>query len=203
MKTERADVDVADRDGDQSRRDWTAPVLCGYITLRGDLSLELDIYVEDALVDEAPAEPELARRLALALGVPVLYPAEEDLASAYWLATSSGESVRARLYASDDEPPVYTIDALDPRSPNFLTFVSVNCRRSPAERLTGSGAVEPRHGLDPDRRDLCYVMTSTNTPSRTPHAAIAPASASTTCRARSRGIPNRPGRMVHTSMTRR
>jgi hypothetical protein len=113
VRTEGADVDVADRDGDQSRRDWTAPVLCGYIGLRGDLPLELDIYAEDALVNEAPAEPELARRLAMALGVPVLYPAEEDLPSAYWLATSSGESVRARLYASDDEPPVYTIDAVE------------------------------------------------------------------------------------------
>ncbi|MFI8831477.1 hypothetical protein ACIGPN_10655 [Streptomyces afghaniensis] len=113
VRTESADVDVADRDGDQSRRDWTAPVLCGYITLRGDLSLELDVYVEDALVNEAPAEPELARRLAMALGVPVLHPAEEDLPSAYWLASPSGESVRARLYASDDEPPMYTIDALE------------------------------------------------------------------------------------------
>ncbi|UOB10528.1 hypothetical protein MQE23_16265 [Streptomyces sp. HP-A2021] len=82
VRTEGADVDVADRDGDQSRRDWTAPVLCGYLRLRGDLSF-------------------------------VLYPAEEDLPSAYWLATSSGESVRARLYASDDEPPVYTIDAVE------------------------------------------------------------------------------------------
>ncbi|MGK5697899.1 hypothetical protein ACSNOJ_34270 [Streptomyces sp. URMC 128] len=113
VKTERADVDVADRDGDQSRRDWTAPVLCGYLGLRGDLSSELDIYVDDALANETPAEPELARRLAMALGVPVLHPAEEDLPSAYWLATSSGESVRAWLYASDDEPPVYTIDAVE------------------------------------------------------------------------------------------
>ncbi|MFF8231251.1 hypothetical protein [Streptomyces caelestis] len=80
--------------------------------LRDDPSLSLDIYVEDALVDEAPTEPELARRLATALGVPVLCPAEEDLPSAYWPATSSGESVRARLYASDDEPPVHTIDAV-------------------------------------------------------------------------------------------
>lgn len=109
----RLRVDAADRDGDQSGRDWTAPVLCGYIRLRGDLSLELDVYVEDALVNEAPAEPELARRLAMALGVPVLYPAEEVLPSAYWLATSSGESVRARLHASDDEPPVHTIDAVE------------------------------------------------------------------------------------------
>jgi hypothetical protein len=113
VRTEGVDVDVADRDGDQSGRDWTAPVLCGYIRLRGDLSLALDIYVEDALVNEAPTEPELARRLAMSLGVPVLHPAEELLPSAYWLATSSGESVRARLYASDDEPPVHTIDAVE------------------------------------------------------------------------------------------
>ncbi|MGX5212899.1 hypothetical protein ACWKT3_30135 [Streptomyces violaceus] len=42
VRTEGADLDVADRDDDQSRRDWTAPVLCGCIRLRGDLSLSLD-----------------------------------------------------------------------------------------------------------------------------------------------------------------
>ncbi|MFI6376363.1 hypothetical protein [Streptomyces sp. NPDC050546] len=120
VRTEGADVDVADRDGDQSQRDWAAPVLCGYIRLRGDLSLALDIYVEDALVNEAPPEPELARRLAAALGVPVLYPAEEDLPpSAYWLATSSGHSVRARLLSSDDEPPVHVIDAVEEEVPSL------------------------------------------------------------------------------------
>ncbi|QWB23332.1 MULTISPECIES: hypothetical protein [Streptomyces] len=120
VRPEGADVDVADRDGDQSQRDWTAPVLCGYSRLRGDLSLALDIYVEDALVNEAPPEPELARRLAAALGVPVLYPAEVDLPpSAYWLATSSGQSVRARLLSSDDEPPVHVIDAVEAKVPGL------------------------------------------------------------------------------------
>ncbi|MFC9505616.1 hypothetical protein [Streptomyces sp. NPDC057002] len=120
VRTEGADVDVADRDGDQSQRDWAAPVLCGYIRLRGDLSLSLDIYVEDALVNEAPPEPELARRLAAALGVLVLYPAEEGLPpSAYWLATSSGQSVRARLLSSDDEPPVHVIDAVEEEVPDL------------------------------------------------------------------------------------
>ncbi|MGI5428350.1 hypothetical protein [Streptomyces sp. CA-179760] len=120
VRTEGADVDVADRDSDQSRRDWTAPVLCGYTRLRGDLSLALDVYVEDALVNEAPPEPELARRLATALGVRVLYPAEEDLPpSAYWLATSSGQSVRARLLSSDDEPPVHVIDAIEEEVPDL------------------------------------------------------------------------------------
>ncbi|MFD5231980.1 hypothetical protein ACFWJ5_26265 [Streptomyces qaidamensis] len=113
VRTEGVDVDVADRDSDQSGRDWAAPVLCGYIMLRGDLSMSLEIHVEDALVDETPTEPELARRLAATLGVPVLYPAERDLPpSAYWLATSSGRSVRARLYSTDEEPPVHTIDAV-------------------------------------------------------------------------------------------
>ncbi|WP_435282210.1 hypothetical protein [Streptomyces koelreuteriae] len=120
VRTEGADVDVADRDGDQSQRGWTSPVLCGYIKLRGDLSLALDIYVADALVNEAPTEPELARRLATTLGVPVLYPSEEDLPpSAYWLATSSGQSVRARLLSSDDEPPVHTIDAVEEEVPGL------------------------------------------------------------------------------------
>ncbi|MFC9128926.1 hypothetical protein ACFT4A_19035 [Streptomyces sp. NPDC057099] len=120
VQTDGTDVDVADRDGDESQRDWTAPVLCGYIRLRGDLSLALDIYVEDVLVNEAPPEPELARRLAAALGVPVLYPAEEDLPpSAYWLATSSGRSVRARLLSSDDEPPVHVIDAIEEPVPDL------------------------------------------------------------------------------------
>lgn len=116
----RLRADAADRDGDQSGRDWTAPVLCGYIRLRGDLSLALDIYVEDALVNEVPAEPELARRLARALGVPVLHPAE-GLPSSYWLATSSGESVRARLYASDDDPPCTRSTRSSPRSPHYGT----------------------------------------------------------------------------------
>ncbi|WP_435282208.1 hypothetical protein [Streptomyces koelreuteriae] len=34
VRTEGAAVDVADRDGDQSQRGWTAPVLCGYVRLR-------------------------------------------------------------------------------------------------------------------------------------------------------------------------
>jgi hypothetical protein len=114
VRTEGADVDVADQDADQSGRDWSAPVLCGYARLRGDVSMSLEIHVEDALVNEAPPEPELARRLAAALGVPVLHPAEEDLPpSAYWLTTSSGQSVRARLYSTDDEPPVHMLDAVD------------------------------------------------------------------------------------------
>ncbi|MFD5163297.1 hypothetical protein ACFWMJ_35500 [Streptomyces hawaiiensis] len=113
MRTEGVDVDVADRDSDQSGRDRAAPVLCGYIMLRGDLSMSLDIHVEDALVVETPTEPELARCPAARLGVPVLYPAErESPPSAFWLATSSGRSVRARLYSTDEEPPVHTIDAV-------------------------------------------------------------------------------------------
>lgn len=47
------------------------------------------------------------------------------------------------------------------------------------------------------------VTTVTRTPLRTPHPAIAPASDSTTCRARTLGSPSRPGGMVRTAMTRR
>lgn len=109
----RVDVDVADRDEDQSGRDWAAPVLCGYIRIRGDVSMSLDIYVLDDLFDKAPSEAEFAHRLAAAIGVPVLYPAAENIPSAYWLATPSGASTRARLLSSDDEPPVHTIDAVE------------------------------------------------------------------------------------------
>ncbi|MER6978593.1 hypothetical protein [Streptomyces carpinensis] len=109
------DVDVADRDDDQSARDWTAPVLCGYGRLLGDLSMSLDIYVLDALFEEetAPSESEFAARLAAALGVAVLYPAVEDIPSAYWVVGPSGETARARLLSSDGEPPVHTIDAVE------------------------------------------------------------------------------------------
>ncbi|MFJ8592745.1 hypothetical protein [Streptomyces sp. NPDC093598] len=34
VRTEGVDVDVADRDSDQSGRHWAAPVLCGYIVPR-------------------------------------------------------------------------------------------------------------------------------------------------------------------------
>ncbi|MFJ8197590.1 hypothetical protein [Streptomyces sp. NPDC096152] len=106
------DVDVADRDGDQSTRDWAAPVLCGYSGLRGDVSMSLDIYVLDELFDQVPSEAEFAGRLASAVGAAVLYPAMEDVPSAYWVASPSGGTTRARLLSSDDEPPVHTIDAV-------------------------------------------------------------------------------------------
>ncbi|MGP3984237.1 hypothetical protein [Streptomyces sp. KR80] len=107
------DVDVADTDEDQSQRDWTAPILCGYRRLRGDVSQSLDVYLLDALVDETLSEREFAQRLAAAVGAPVLYPAVEDIPSAYWVATPSGTSTRARLLSSDDVPPVHTIDAVE------------------------------------------------------------------------------------------
>src|SRR5205807_4870348 len=62
----RVDVDIADRDDDQEQRDWSAPVLCGYIRLRGYVSMSLDIYVVDELLDTALSEADFALRLAAA-----------------------------------------------------------------------------------------------------------------------------------------
>jgi len=43
----------------------------------------------------------------------VLFPTEEIAPSSYWLATPEGVVTRARLLASDDEHPVYTVDAVE------------------------------------------------------------------------------------------
>ncbi|MET8247750.1 hypothetical protein ABZV31_27090 [Streptomyces sp. NPDC005202] len=107
-------VDVADADGDQEGRHWEAPVLCTYRLLPpGDLALELDISVEDGIAGSL-SEAELALGLAARVGCSVLYPAELDLPSAYWVAVPDGRSVRCRLEPVDtDEETAYRVDAVE------------------------------------------------------------------------------------------
>jgi hypothetical protein len=72
-------------------------------------------------VAHQPTERRLAVAFASATHTVVLFPAEETPPSAYWLATPEGVVARARLLASDDEQPVYTVDAVEapvPQLPN-------------------------------------------------------------------------------------
>ncbi|MFI6962040.1 hypothetical protein [Streptomyces sp. NPDC050149] len=106
------DVDVADHLGDVGRRNWEAAVSCEYSALRGDLSWSLEIYAQKS-VSAPPPESMLAQRVAAGAGVVVLFPAMEDLPSAYWAATPEGNVTRVRLDVSDDEAPVYVVDAME------------------------------------------------------------------------------------------
>lgn len=108
------DVDVADSDGDPDLRNWDAPVSCEYRAVYGDVSWSLDIYA-DANVADQPLESDLAARFAKAAATTVLFPASESLPSAYWLVTQEGLLTRARLELSDDEPPLYSITAVEAR----------------------------------------------------------------------------------------
>ncbi|MFG3010070.1 hypothetical protein ACGFZB_06370 [Streptomyces cinerochromogenes] len=105
------DVDVADEDTDQELRNWDALVFCDEVTVLGDVSTSLDIYVQES-VQPQPSERDLASAFASAADTVVLFPAEEAPPSAYWLATEAGLVTRARLYGSDDEPR-YTIDRVE------------------------------------------------------------------------------------------
>ncbi|MFF3782702.1 hypothetical protein [Streptomyces sp. NPDC001933] len=111
-------VDVAQVDADQDNRHWDALALCDYSDTFGDVSLTLDIFVQDS-VSEQPTESEFASRFAVAAQTVVLYPAEEQLPSAYWLVTPTGLVTRARLLASDDERPEYSIDAVEAAVPQL------------------------------------------------------------------------------------
>jgi hypothetical protein len=115
-----SEVDVADADGDPDERNWDALVSCEYSAVRGDVNWSLDIYAQDAVAHQ-PTERRLASAFASATQTAVLFPAEETFPSAYWLATPEGVVSRARLLASDDEQPVYTVDAVEapvPQLPN-------------------------------------------------------------------------------------
>ncbi|MBE8478175.1 hypothetical protein [Streptomyces justiciae] len=116
----RRDVDVANSLGDPDLRNWEAAVSCEYSTLRGHLAWSLEIYAQKSVTDP-PSEPALAQQVATATGAVVFFPAEEDLPSAYWAATPQGHLTRARLYESNDEEPVYVVDAIEspvPQLPN-------------------------------------------------------------------------------------
>ncbi|MEU8509151.1 hypothetical protein AB0C40_31510 [Streptomyces brevispora] len=122
-----ADVDVADYFGDPDLRNWEAAVSCQYSALHGDLSWELAIYAQE-FVSAPPSESALAQHVATATGLVVLFPAESMPPSAYWAATPEGNVTRVRLYESDNEAPVYVVDAVETR------FGSCRTRRSRESR---------------------------------------------------------------------
>ncbi|MFI7005893.1 hypothetical protein [Streptomyces sp. NPDC050145] len=112
------DVDVADEQTDQTLRSWDAAVLCDRAEVRGDVTTSLDVHVQDR-VPSPPDEAGLARAFARAARTVVLCPAIEELPSAYWLMTDQGTVTRARLLLSDDEEPVYTVDAVEAAVPRL------------------------------------------------------------------------------------
>ncbi|AXG80024.1 hypothetical protein [Streptomyces paludis] len=118
-------VDVRHADSDQTDRDWDAPVLCTYHPVRGDVVQSLEVQLQSAaLAPGAPAdEAALAAEFARGAGVAVLYPDDRIDPETYWLTapdlareaprTGVAPAVRARLVASDDDPPTYTVDAVE------------------------------------------------------------------------------------------
>ncbi|MBG0854220.1 hypothetical protein I2W78_20875 [Streptomyces spinoverrucosus] len=118
INVEPSTVDVADVDGDQDDRNWDAHVLCDYTHVFGNVSLTLDIFVQDAVPNQ-PNEADAAKKFAAAAQTVVLYPAAEQIPSAYWLVTPTGLLTRARLVATDDERPTYSIDAVEAAIPQL------------------------------------------------------------------------------------
>jgi hypothetical protein len=106
------EVDVADEGTDQDLRNWDALVLCEKTTVRGDVSTSLDVYVQQS-VDPKPTERELASAFARVTGTAVLFPAQEAVPSAYWVATAEGSVTRARLDVSDDDEARYTVETVE------------------------------------------------------------------------------------------
>ncbi|MEU6084230.1 hypothetical protein [Streptomyces sp. NPDC047108] len=106
------EVDVADAYGDPDGRNWDALVSCEYTAVRGDLVWSLDVYVQDQ-APQHPSEADMAAQLAAWTHAAVLFSAEEEPPSAYWVATPEGRFARARLLVSDEENPVYTVEAVE------------------------------------------------------------------------------------------
>ncbi|MFI7410356.1 hypothetical protein ACIBU0_17010 [Streptomyces sp. NPDC049627] len=106
------DVDVVDAFGDPDQRNWGAAVSCEYTALHGDLSWALDLYAQE-FVSNPPKEEALAKELAALIGQLVFFSAAEELPSAYWVASPDGRFTRARVVVSDDEEPVYRVDAVE------------------------------------------------------------------------------------------
>jgi hypothetical protein len=118
LRVDPSAVDVAEVDSDQDARNWDAVVLCDYSYVPGDVSLALDIFAQETVPNQ-PSEADLARDFAAATQTVVLYPASEQIPSAYWLVTPAGSVTRARLMASDDERPAYSIDAVEDTVPQL------------------------------------------------------------------------------------
>ncbi|MEU8584593.1 hypothetical protein [Streptomyces abikoensis] len=113
-----SEVDVADADGNQDERNWDAQVLCDYSDAGGHVSQSLDIYIQDS-VRHRPSEADLALAFSAATNTVTLYPAEEQIPSAYWLATPERLVTRVRLLPSDDETVSYSIDAAEAHIPQL------------------------------------------------------------------------------------
>ncbi|MFG2722858.1 hypothetical protein ACGFW5_31845 [Streptomyces sp. NPDC048416] len=106
------EVDLGGPGTDPDLRHWEAAVSCELRLVLGDLAWSIDIYAQETVTDQ-PSEAELARRFAEAVHTTVLFPADEAPPSAYWAATPQGSVTRARLELSEDEPPVYTVTAVE------------------------------------------------------------------------------------------
>ncbi|MGW1883990.1 hypothetical protein [Streptomyces sp. NPDC001970] len=119
-------VDVCHGEADQDHRDWEAAVLCTYHYVRGDVVMGLDIQVRDDVCGPA-GEAELAAAFAERTGAGAIYPDERIDPETFWLADPSGTVTRTRLILSEgegdthdeDEPPTYTVDAVEAPSPAF------------------------------------------------------------------------------------
>ncbi|MFJ6012900.1 hypothetical protein [Streptomyces sp. NPDC092952] len=118
LRVESHSVDVANVDGDQESRNWDALALCDYALTLGDVSLSLDVFVQDS-APHRPTEPEFASSFAAAAQTLVLYPTEENIPSAYWLVTPTGSTTRARLLQSDDDQPRHSLDAVEATVPQL------------------------------------------------------------------------------------
>ena len=116
------EVDVGSGWGDDRRPQ--AAALCTYEKVDGDLSYWLDIHLTTA----EPTEEELAGHLAAELGVPVVYSAQSDPPSAFWLVEPDGTRTRARIEDEDlAETTLHLIDAVE-RPVALLPHVKVEAQ---------------------------------------------------------------------------
>ncbi|MFJ2215982.1 hypothetical protein ACIQVO_23285 [Streptomyces sp. NPDC101062] len=113
-----SEVDVADQEGDQEGRNWSALVLCGYEALIGDVGMAWEVSVSGAVL-EPPGEAAAALLLADVTGATVLYPAQDGAPSTYWAVTAGGMLTRARVEDSEDDVPVTTVEALEDPVPEL------------------------------------------------------------------------------------
>jgi hypothetical protein len=105
-------VNVAEAFGDPDQGNWNAAVSCAYTALHGDLSWALDLYAQE-FAPNPPREDVLAKELATLTGELAFFSAAEELPSAYWATSTDGHSTRARVVVSEDEEPMYRVDAVE------------------------------------------------------------------------------------------